>query len=97
MAKQSKLAQGLIRFWVDLVPVHEVSLYREFNIGRKPQSMYEVRIIVWGCKNMPTNDIEDMSDLYIVCVFNDEEQETDVHYRSATGTGCFNWRTVFPV
>lgn len=34
---------------------------------------------------MPNNDIEDMSDLYVKCDFNDSTQETDVHYRSSTG------------
>lgn len=38
-----------------------------------------------------------MNDLYVVGMFNDDEQETDVHYRSATGNGSFNWRMVFPV
>lgn len=46
---------------------------------------------------MPCNDVEDMSDLYVQCMFNDQTQLTDVHYRSSTGEGNFNWRMVFPV
>lgn len=36
--------------------------------------MYQIRVIVWSCYNLPLNDIEDMNDLYVVGVFNDEEQ-----------------------
>lgn len=46
---------------------------------------------------MPNDDIEDMSDLYVKCQFNDQIQQTDVHYRSSTGDGNFNWRLVYPV
>jgi hypothetical protein len=46
---------------------------------------------------MPNNDFEDMSDLYVKCDFNNDTQETDVHYRSSTGEGNFNWRMVYPL
>ena len=51
-----------------------ISLYREFDIANKPKANYEVRIIVWNVKDMPNNDIEDMSDLYVQCEFNNETQ-----------------------
>lgn len=70
----SKRPQGLIRFWLDLVPMDNISLYREFDIANKPKANYEVRIIVWNVKDMPNNDIEDMSDLYVQCEFNNETQ-----------------------
>lgn len=54
-------------------------------------------MIVWNCSGMPNNDIEDMSDLYIECTFNDITESTDVHYRTSTGDGFFNWRMIFPL
>ena len=36
-----------------------------------------------------------MSDLYVVCSFNNEIQTTDTHMRAATGIGSFNWRCVY--
>lgn len=54
-------------------------------------------MIVWSVVDMPCNDVEDVSDLYVQCMFNEETQNTDVHYRSSTGDGNFNWRMVFPV
>ena len=42
-------------------------------------------------------DIEDVSDLFVTAVVGDDRQSTDVHYRSQTGAGSFNWRMVYPV
>jgi len=38
-----------------------------------------------------------MVDLYVTCGFNGEIKETDVHYRTESGDGSFNWRMIFPV
>ena len=38
-----------------------------------------------------------MFDLYIACCFNNEIKDTDVHYRTQSGDGSFNWRMIFPV
>ena len=40
-------------------------------------------------------DIEDTSDLYVICKINDEAQSTDIHFRSTTGKGEFNYRLVY--
>jgi hypothetical protein len=71
MATQSKIPQGLIRFWADFVHPEELSVYREFNISQKAAGNFELRVIVWSCSGMPNNDIEDMNDLFVVCKFND--------------------------
>lgn len=44
---------------------------------------------------MPINDFEGMTDIFVTGTFQDETQETDTHYRSATGDGSFNWRMVW--
>ena len=41
-----------------------------------------------------------MSDIYVKGWINgldEDKQETDIHYRSLTGEGNFNWRFMFPV
>ena len=93
----SKLSQGDIRFWLDLVPFEMIELYKEFDITPKPKKKFQVRVIVWGCDDIPPNNFEKMSDFYVVCEFNGENQRTDTHWRSVTGDGNFNWRMVFDV
>ncbi len=56
-----------------------------------------MRVIVWGCHDIPNVDFEDASDLYVTCTFNGDTQETDTHYRCLTGDATFNWRMVFPM
>jgi hypothetical protein len=46
---------------------------------------------------MPLMDFEGMSDLFVKIKFEDKEKQTDVHYRSTTGVGNFNWRVLLDV
>lgn len=95
--KESRIPQGSIRFWMDLIPHQKHSLYREFDIGNQEDSEFEVRIVIWSCSEIPDNDIEGMSDLYVTCTFNNETQSTDTHIRASAGFGSFNWRCVYRV
>ena len=53
---------------------------------------------MWSCQEVSNdkNDVTDMVDLYVTCEFNGEIKETDVHYRTDSGEGSFNWRMLFP-
>jgi hypothetical protein len=46
---------------------------------------FEVRAVVWGCEDVPANDIEDCSDLFITGRVGETTLKTDVHYRSQNG------------
>ena len=52
---------------------------------------------MWECEDCPAMDVEDTSDLFVSATVGDTRQQTDVHYRSQTGNGSFNWRMIFPV
>lgn len=52
MFPTSKIAKGILRFWIDLVPLDMVPLYREFDIADKPPSNFEVRLIVWSVEGL---------------------------------------------
>ena len=48
----------------------------------------ELRIIVWETNDVPNNDPEDMSDIYVQVMFRgdtDEEKRTDTHIRACNG------------
>jgi hypothetical protein len=64
---------------------------------------YELRIIIWNTKDMILDERNvfgiQMSDLYVKCWLEEVNvaQYTDIHYRSLTGEGNFNWRMIFPL
>jgi len=53
--------------------------------------------VVWDCEDVPSNDVEDCSDIYITGMVNEQQQKTDTHFRAQGGTGSFNWRMVWPI
>ena len=64
---------------------------------------YELRCIIWNTDDVVLEDDafftgEKMSDIYVKgwVKGQDDMQSTDVHYRSLTGEGNFNWRFIFP-
>ncbi|CAG5125218.1 unnamed protein product [Candidula unifasciata] len=70
---------------------------------RKPKRSYELRCIIWNTDDVVLEDDafftgEKMSDIYVKGWVKGSEdmQSTDIHYRSLTGEGNFNWRFVFP-
>lgn len=67
----SNRSQGLIRFWLDLIPIDQISMYRPFDISAKENTEFEVRVIVYGVFGMPINDAEGMTDLFCAVTFKD--------------------------
>ncbi|KAK5642921.1 hypothetical protein RI129_009088 [Pyrocoelia pectoralis] len=68
---------------------------------RKPKG-YELRVIIWNTDEVVLEDDafftgEKMSDIYVKGWLKGSEdcQSTDIHYRSLTGEGNFNWRFVY--
>jgi hypothetical protein len=93
----SSMAQGKVRLWVEILP-KDVPATPLWNITPKPSLDYELRVVVWECKDVPNVDIEDASDIYITAKLPDgQHHRTDTHIRSQKGQGNFNWRMVFPV
>ncbi len=84
--------------FLEIIPSVDTALLKEvWQISPKPKQEYELRVVVWECEDCPAMDAEDTSDLFVTAMVGDARQQTDVHYRSQTGTGSFNWRMVFPV
>ncbi len=70
-----------------------------WDITPKPLEEYEVRVCIFNTKDVPSMDIEGVSDVYCRAFFDSKEdaKETDTHYRCGTGAASFNYRLLFKV
>lgn len=84
--------------WLEIIPVKyidEVNFI--WNLTPRPKCYYELRVVVWDVEDVPSQDIEDCSDLYVTGMVGEKQQKTDVHFRAQKGAGSFNWRMVWDV
>uniref|UniRef100_A0AAR5QBP0 C2 domain-containing protein n=1 Tax=Dendroctonus ponderosae TaxID=77166 RepID=A0AAR5QBP0_DENPD len=96
------IEQGKIQLWIDMFPRLDCPVPDKINITpRKPVS-YELRVIIWNTEDIILSEDdffsgEKKSDIYVKGWLDQPQntQFTDVHYRSLTGEGNFNWRFIF--
>ena len=95
LVRTCKRAQGYIRLWVEIYEEGPSAPPTE-DISVKPPEEFEARLIIWKSEDVPNNDIEGLSDLYIVAKVNNlPSKQTDTHFRAARGKGSWNWRLLF--
>ncbi|XP_060520858.1 otoferlin [Cylas formicarius] len=97
------IEQGKLQLWIDIFPRRDYPPPSKVNISPRKPVAYELRVIIWNVEDVILDDDEFLtgekkSDIYVQGWLDDAEnsQYTDVHYRSLTGEGNFNWRFVFP-
>jgi Ca2+-dependent lipid-binding protein len=71
--KSTKVEQGTIRLWVDVIPKVDKSTSKPWSITPRPPSKFEARLIVWQTEDVTTFDVEGTSDIYIRAWVNTEE------------------------
>ena len=63
------------------------------DISPWPPTELILRVVIWECENVPSEDFEDVTDMYVKVSLPsfDLEGRTDTHYRAADNYGSFNW------
>lgn len=80
--KSTKLEQGTIRMWMEILPKKEATVTPTWDISPRPPAEFQARLIVWKTEDVSNLDIEGTSDIYIRAWVNTAEpKETDTHYR----------------
>lgn len=87
----SSTATGSMRLWIDIENVNGMktrNLNPPWDISPLPPQDLELRIVIWEVKDVPNDDPEDMSDIYIQATlpkFKNITQQTDTHIRACDG------------
>jgi len=97
------IEQGKLELFVDMFPMDMPLPGLPADVSARKPTTFELRVIIWNTDEVVLEDCsafsgEKMSDIYVKGWLQDplEAQATDIHYRSLTGEGNFNWRYVFP-
>ncbi|CAF3824596.1 unnamed protein product [Rotaria sordida] len=97
------IEQGKLEMWLDFFPMSRSPSNAMIDITPPKPTSYQLRIIIWNTTDVELDDQnfltgEKTSDIYVTAWILGERvdaQQTDIHYRSLTGEGNFNWRFLF--
>lgn len=85
--------QGDLKMFIEILDPEYVKKHPLMDISLPPPCEMELRVIAWQVKDCPAYDsFSGQSDLQVRSLCLDQEQETDIHWRTKTGIGNFNWR-----
>ncbi|XP_050311727.1 otoferlin isoform X2 [Anthonomus grandis grandis] len=96
------IEQGKLQLWIDIFQRLDIPVPEKVDIKPRKPIAYELRVIIWNTEEISLKEDdfytgEKKSDIYVKGFLDEacNSQYTDVHYRSLTGEGNFNWRFVF--
>lgn len=95
--------QGRLEMWIDMFPRDSPMPTNVVDISPRLPKSYELRCIIWNTDEVTLDDTnvltgEQSSDIFVKGYLKgvgEDDMQTDVHYRSMTGEGNFNWRFIF--
>ena len=90
--QSSSISQGQVKLWCEINPISiPDSEITKWDISQKPPEEFEVRVCVFGAKDIKMMDWEGTCDCFFRCFFDSKEdvQETDTHYRNQDGKPDF--------
>jgi len=84
---KSGTSQGVLEMYMDIMRPEEAAAFPPDDIALPPTQIFEVRVVIWKCKDVPPMDtFEGMSDLFVKCWPEGcAPQETDTHWRAKKG------------
>ncbi|CAF3934843.1 unnamed protein product [Rotaria magnacalcarata] len=97
------IEQGKLEMWLDFFPMSRPPSSGITDITPPKPTSYQLRLTVWNTSDVELNDEnfltgEKSSDIYVkawIVGENVDAEQTDIHYRSLSGEGNFNWRFIF--
>lgn len=92
----SKASRGEIRLFTEILTPDEASQFSAADITPSPELEFEVRLVLWKTKDVPSGDFLNESDMWFrASMPGMDAQQTDVHWRAYNGVGSFNFRMIF--
>lgn len=98
--ESTSLSQGVIQCWCEIEPDSKEArkTMKDWDIAPEPVMDYQIRLCVMDTKDVPCEDIEGTSDVFIKCYIDDKDKRTtDTHFRCQNGQASFNYRMLFDV
>jgi hypothetical protein len=97
----TSLAQGTVLCWLDICEQSKsrqgaAGQQKVWDIQPEPKKDYQLRLSVFGTQNVPMEDVEGTSDVFVKAFINEnDKKETDTHWRCTDGQASFNYRMLF--
>lgn len=89
----------MITCWLEIeASTKQTKEQKVWDIAPEPIKEYQIRLSVMDTVNVPCEDFEGVSDVFIRSyVDDDDKQDTDTHFRCSNGKASFNYRILFDV